>query len=127
MTIDSGANMGAGQPTKYKPEYNEQVFKLCLLGAIDTELADFFNVCEATINNWKLSEPEFLESIKRGKIEADMNVAHSCYNRALGYSHKEDKIFNNNGEPLIVETTKHYPPDPTSIAIWLNNKVVSTN
>ena len=36
----------AGRPTEYKEEYNEQVYKLCLLGAKDKELADFFNVEE---------------------------------------------------------------------------------
>ena len=34
------------RPSPYKEEYNEQVYKLCLLGAIDTEISDFFNVCE---------------------------------------------------------------------------------
>lgn len=56
----------AGAPTKYDEVFNEQVYKLCLLGAIDKEIAEFFNVCEATINNWKIEYPEFLESIKKG-------------------------------------------------------------
>lgn len=111
-----------GRPSLYKEEYCEQAKKLCLLGAIDTEIADFFGVCEKTLNNWKHEHPEFLQSIKEGKLIADAEVANSLYNRAIGYSHHEDKIFNNNGEPLIVPTTKHYPPDPTSIAIWLNNR-----
>jgi hypothetical protein len=34
--------MERGRPTKYKEEYNEQAYKLCLLGATDKELADFF-------------------------------------------------------------------------------------
>lgn len=114
--------MKTGRPTDYKVEYNEQVIKLCRLGATDGELADFFNVCEATINNWKRDFPEFLESIKKGKIEADMNVVNSLYKRATGYEHDEDKIFNNNGEPLIVPTIKHYPPEPTAIIYWLNNR-----
>lgn len=111
-----------GRPTKYRKEYNEQVEKLCKLGADDSELADFFNVSESTINNWKISEPVFLESIKKGKQIADMNVADSLYNRALGYKHKEDKIFNNNGKALIVETEKHYAPDPTAAIFWLKNR-----
>lgn len=45
--------------------------KLCLLGATDKELGDFFNVTEQTINNWKKDFPSFFESIKRGKIDAD--------------------------------------------------------
>lgn len=111
-----------GAPTLYKSEYSEQVEKLCLLGAVDTDLADFFNVCVATINNWKKDYPEFLESIKRGKYVADANVASKLYNRALGYEHAEDKIFNDQGVPLIVPTTKHYPPDTTAAIFWLKNR-----
>ena len=44
-----------GRPTDYKKEYDEQAYKLTLLGAVDTELANFFNVAEATIHNWKIN------------------------------------------------------------------------
>lgn len=79
-----------GRPAKYKEEYDEQVRKLCLLGATDKELADFFNVCEATINNWKNKHPSFLESIKKGKHVADATVAEKLFHRATGYSHGKD-------------------------------------
>ena len=120
--VDEVEKNKGGAPTLYKDEYAMQVEKLCLLGAIDSELADFFNVCEATINNWKNDYPEFLESIKRGKQLADANVANRLYNRALGYSHEEDKIFNDQGSPLIVPTVKHYPPDTTAAIFWLKNR-----
>ena len=74
-----------GRPTKYKPEYAEQAYKLCLLGAIDADMADFFNVEVSTLNNWKSEFPEFLESIKKGKMLADANVASRLYQRAMGY------------------------------------------
>lgn len=112
----------AGRSTKYKKDFDEQAYKLCLLGAIDKELADFFGVKEQTVNNWKKAHPSFFESLKKGKEAADARVAESLYNRALGYSHPEDKIFNQNGEPLIVPTTKHYPPDATSAIFWLKNR-----
>ncbi len=108
----------AGQPTKYKYEYNEQVTKLCRLGATDKEIADFFNICEATVNNWKKAEPQFLESIKKGKIEADMNVAESLYKRAMGYEYEETKVSNND----TVITTKQVIPDTAAIMAWLNNR-----
>ena len=112
----------SGQPTKYRKEYAEQAKKLCLLGATDKQLADFFEVSESTINNWKLDHPAFLESIKAGKDIADAEVAESLFHRAKGYSHPEDKIFNQNGEPMVVPTTKHYPPDATSAIFWLKNR-----
>ncbi|QES94394.1 terminase [Empedobacter brevis] len=111
-----------GAPSLYKTEYNEQARKLCLLGATDAELGDFFNVTETTINNWKIDFPEFFESIKKGKEYADANVANKLYNRALGYEHEEDKIFNDQGVPLIVPTIKHYPPDTAAAIFWLKNR-----
>lgn len=111
-----------GRPTEYKDEFNRQAEKLCLLGSTDADLADFFDVTETTINNWKLKHPDFFESIKRGKISADANVASRLYKRAIGYEHDEDKIFNNNGEPLIVPTIKHVQPDTTAAIFWLKNR-----
>jgi hypothetical protein len=112
----------AGRPTKYRKEYNEQTYKLCLLGATDKDLADFFHVTESTINKWKIDHPEFSESIQRGKIKADSEVAESLYKRAIGYSHPEDKIFQYEGDPVIVPTVKHYPPDTAAAFIWLKNR-----
>jgi len=68
-----------GRPTKYKEEYAEQAYKLCLLGHIDDELADFFEVDVSTIHRWKLEHEEFRDSIKKGKEIADGNVVQSLY------------------------------------------------
>lgn len=111
-----------GRPTKYRVEFVAQAAKLCTLGATDEQLADFFGVCEQTINGWKKKHPAFLESINSAKLDLDASVERSLYQRATGYSHPEDKIFNNNGEPLIVPTRKEYPPDPTSMIFWLKNR-----
>ncbi|MFG6139498.1 hypothetical protein [Halomonas sp. B23F22_10] len=110
------------RPTKYKAAFAEQARKLCLLGATDAEMADFFEVSEQTLNAWKKAHPAFLESLKSGKVMADAEVASRLYERALGYSHPEEKVFNNQGEIVTHQTTKHYPPDTTAAAIWLNNR-----
>ena len=116
--------MPGGRPTKYKEEYAEQAYKLCLLkNTTDADLAAFFDVDESTVNNWKQGYPEFFESIKNGKDIADAKVAASLFDRATGYSHPEDKIFlGKDNEPVIVPTTKHYPPDATSMIFWLKNR-----
>jgi hypothetical protein len=110
-----------GRPTAFKPEYCRQAEKLCRLGATDKELADFFGVVEQTINNWK-DIPEFLESLKKGKDLSDANVADRLYKRAMGYSHRAVKIFNDNGEPMRVDYIEHYPPDTTAAIFWLKNR-----
>lgn len=111
-----------GRPTKYEEKYNEQARKLCLLGYTDKELADFFEICEATLNNWKIEYPEFLESIKKGKDIADAEVVESLFQRATGYEHEETKFFQYEGSIISEDTVKHYPPDVGAAALWLKNR-----
>ena len=114
--------MAGGRPTKYKEEFAKQAEKICLLGATDEFLADYFDVEVSTLNNWKKAHPEFLESLKKGKSDADLKVAESLFGRAVGYSHLEEKVFNNQGEILTHNTVKHYAPDPTAAIFWLKNR-----
>ncbi len=110
------------RPTKYKKEFAEQARKLCLLGATDKSLAEFFEVTESTINKWKVDHKEFSESIKKGKEIADAEVASKLYHRATGYEHQEDDIRSVNGEIVITPTVKHYAPDTTAAIFWLKNR-----
>lgn len=132
--------MKDGRPTDYREEYDEKVYKLCLLGATDAEIADFLDISESTLNLWKLKHTNFSESIKRGKITADAEVANSLYKRANGYQYDEvtyEKI--GEGESLTevgeqgIETvkqdkfkkkvvTKEVPPDVAAQNIWLKNR-----
>ena len=82
-----------GRPSKYDESYNEQAYKLCLLGATDTEIADFFNVATSTIYEWKNIHPQFSEAINAGKIKADMEIASSLYERAKGYDYTEEQAL----------------------------------
>jgi len=112
----------AGRPTDYNPEYDEQAQKLCKLGATDADLADFFEVTEQTINNWKEKFPEFFESIKKGKLTADMEVADRLYQRALGFEHDSEEIKVVDGGIVHVPIRKIYPPDSTAAIFWLKNR-----
>ena len=114
----------AGRPTLYREEYADKAFKLCLMGATDAKLAEFFEVNEDTINEWKKRHPEFSESLKRGKDDADAVIAASLYHRAKGYSHKAVKIFADpkSGAEQIVEYVEQYPPDTTAAIFWLKNR-----
>ena len=111
-----------GRPTKFDRKMLDQVEKLCMLGATDKELADFFEISEQTLNVWKQEHPEFRESLKRGKAEADANVASRLYQRALGYEHPEVHVSNYQGEVTLTPLTKHYPPDTAAAIIWLKNR-----
>lgn len=111
-----------GRPSKYDPGFNFQVEKLAKLGATDEEIANFFDVSESTINLWKIEHPEFSESIKAGKIQADANVAHSLYHRAIGYEHEDIDIRVVDKEIVETPLIKYYPPDPTAAIFWLKNR-----
>jgi hypothetical protein len=111
-----------GRPTSFKAEYIELAYKFCLLGATDEQLAEFFNVAKSTINLWKQKQPKFLDALKRGKVVADANIAHSLYRRGIGYSCQETHASNYKGTITLTEITKHYPPDTTACIIWLKNR-----
>lgn len=130
----------AGRPTDYRPEYPEQAFRLALLGATDKEMAAIWQVNEDTVHEWKKVHPEFSESLKAGKVEADAKVAASLYRRAVGYEYRET-TFEKIGEgPDAIEVgeagmesieqdtykkkvvVKELAPDVAAINIWLKNR-----
>jgi hypothetical protein len=116
--------MARGRPTDYRPEFVEQVYKLCLLMATDVEIADFFGVRETTLDNWRKAHPEFLDAMTRGKLVADAEVGHALKHRAMGYSHEAVKIFMPAGAdaPVYAPYIEHYPPDTQAASLWLRNR-----
>ncbi len=125
-----------GRPSKYKPEFIKQAAKLCMLGATDAGLADFFEVNLSTFYRWYCSHPEFRDSIKTPKAEADDRVERSLYMKANGFwvdTEKlfllKDEIYDKDGN--LVRTTQrvhheptreYYPPDTGAIAWWQKNR-----
>jgi len=111
-----------GRKTKYTIDIAERAYKLTLLGLTDVELASAFGVAPQTIENWKNRFPSFREALKKGKTEADANVAVSLYRKACGYSHPDVDIRVVNGEIVKTPIVKHYPPDTGAAWIWLKNR-----
>ena len=113
-----------GRPSKYRPEFAEQARKLCLIGATDVQIADFFGVIVQTLFNWRAEHPEFLEATKSGKSKHDQEVEDSLLHRAKGYSHAAVKIVADakTGAQVSVPYTEYYPPDTTACIFWLKNR-----
>ncbi len=118
-----------GRPSDFKQEFIEQVYKLSLLGLIDSELAVYFDVSEVTLNAWKKKYPEFLKSLKKGKEDADVDVVKSLFKRANGYEYEEKKITIQTdaggkeiGKKQVEVYKKYMPPDPLSCFFWLKNR-----
>lgn len=102
-------------------------FRHALLGATDRDLAELFCVDVATVNRWKIAQPAFCESLKKGKKEADAKVANCLFGRATGYDHDDVDIRTvsvGDGCSQIVLTpfVKHHPPDVTAQIFWLKNR-----
>ena len=80
--VESVAKRPKGRPTKYRPEMNEMVKNLCLLGATDDEVAEYLDINRDTYYLWKKTIPEFSDAILAGKIEADALVSKSLFEAA---------------------------------------------
>jgi hypothetical protein len=125
--VDEKKKGAGGRPPKYRAEFAEQARKLCLLGATDDVLADFFEVSSSCVSKWKVAHPEFLQSLKDGKQLADATVAERLFNRACGFTTKETKIATFEGQITDTrEVDKHYPPDSTAAIFWLKNRQSAT-
>lgn len=128
---------GQGRPTLYKPEYDDQANKLCLLGLNNSELATFFDVADSTIDLWIKTHESFSGAVTRGRAIADAEVAKSFHKRAVGYQYDEvtyEKVdMKIDGEELDSDDMKHeiykkkvvtkeLPPDAGAALNWLKNR-----
>jgi len=122
MTETDKPKHPGGRPSLYKPEYAKEAQKLCLLGATDKDLADFFEVSIMTIWRWSTAHEEFRYALKVGKDAADDRVERSLYQKAIGYSFDAMKIFNGPQGVVKVEYVEHIPPSDTAGIFWLKNR-----
>src|SRR6516225_10903511 len=99
--------MPAGRPTKYRPEFAEQAYRLALLRYTDLEIAEQFEVDPRQIARWKRSRLQFRRSLARGRAEADGKVAVSLHRRAVGFTGPDGR---------------YYPPDVNAASLWLRNR-----
>ena len=122
MTAEHTPNP-VGRPTKYRPDYHPAwAEKLAKLGATDEDIAGALDISVATLYNWRNEHPEFLEALKGGKIMADAEVASKLFHRATGYEHPDVDIKVIDGQIVITDLVKHYPPDTTAAIFWLKNR-----
>lgn len=114
--------MPAGRPSKIFKIDKDQLKILTISGFTEHQIANFFKINKSTLTRWKQKNKEFCTTLKTWKHEADEVVERSLYQRAIGYSHKSEKIFQYEGKIIRTETVEHYPPDPTSMIFWLKNR-----
>lgn len=96
--------------------------KLYETGHTDAFIADFLNVNIKSFKTWIKGYPLFKDRIDSWKALADDRVVKSMYEKAIGYTHKETKLFQHEGNILSKKIEKHYPPDYSAGSLWLRNR-----
>jgi hypothetical protein len=120
--LSEGQENKGGRPSKFGTLDLAQVEFVARKGWTDEEMAKFFGVAVSTWYLWKVEHAEFSDALKDWKTEADARVERSLYERALGYEHPSEKIFQHDGQPVIVPFQEKYPPDTTACIFWLKNR-----
>ena len=114
--------MPGGRPTVYKPENAEIARHACMLGATNESLAERFEVCRRTIDNWIATIPEFSDAVRQGRQVADETVISALFARATGMEQKMTKVFCHRGQPIMANYTVQLPPDVRACVFWLRNR-----
>ena len=124
-----------------KSKWNEVKEKLAdvelwaSMGLSETQIAYNLGISRATLENYKRDHLDILESLKRGKNQADFKVENALYKKATGYEIKEtvavklkDIYYDDRGNKCqkenlgTVEITKEIPADVQAIKFWLINR-----
>lgn len=113
-----------GRPTRYnKTLHPSFVYQLARMGKTNVEIAEILEISTGTLHTWEKKYPEFLSAKKAGKKEPDDQVEKALFDRAIGYSHPEEKVhFDKYGDVHTYQTMRHYPPDTAAAFIWLKNR-----
>lgn len=120
---DEPTDVPDGSPTGlYRAHFAVQATKLCLLGARSADLADFFQVQPATIDQWIRRYPDFAYACHHAQLVADGEVVQSLYRMATGQATvrrvkvvvrpKSDRVD-------VVEYTEQLPPSVAAATTWL--------
>jgi hypothetical protein len=100
------------------------VYRLSLMGASQTEIAECFGVTLDQFRGRLESDLEFYRSYNRGKLIADAEAVDSLFKKVTGFTHKETKVHY---DPSLhrwatVEVDKYYAPDTLAGMYWLQNR-----
>lgn len=114
--------MASGRPTSYDKKYVNIAQKMCELGATDADIIEALGVARSTFYKWRNEHPEFSDALKVGKAPADERVEMSLYKKAVGYTQENVKIFQFQGQEVVVPFTEIVAPDTTAAIFWLKNR-----
>ena len=80
--------MPGGQPTKYKPEYCDEVIELGKQGKSVIQMCAHFDTARQTIDNWCAQNPEFLDAYTRARVHMQAKL------EEMGFDGLSNREFN---------------------------------
>jgi hypothetical protein len=80
--------MAAGRPTVYKPRNAGIARDACRLGATNETLAERFEVCRRTIDNWIATIPNFSKAVRQGRRSRRKPSSRRCSRAPPGWSRR---------------------------------------
>lgn len=124
VTIPIPREWRGNQVPQYQAGYPAMAEKLCMLGAMDPDLADFFKTTTRSIQYWQAIYPEFAAAVRAGKSDYfDPKVERSLAQKAIGYAVDTEEVrVLSNGRIIRVPIRKYFPPDTTACIFWLKNR-----
>jgi len=112
-----------GRPTKFNEKLALRIMELAKKGYDDVVIAEKTGIAVSTLNNWKGNKEGFLAALQASKDVASDLVEAALFQRAVGYSHPDVKVFLDKEYGIITEPLiKHYPPDTDAAKYWLKNR-----
>lgn len=84
-------------------------------------MARKLGVCRTTVESW-IRIPEVQAIIEYRKDLANQQVKKALFKRATGFKKEQVKVFQYQGEPVIVPYEEYYPPETAAAKEWLTKQ-----
>jgi hypothetical protein len=109
----------AAEKMRYLRRFANIAKVMCLNGVPLGQIADAFEVDEATINKWKRTHKDFAVAFQHGMDLANGRVRRSLYALACGYEYPDVKIFRYRGRVIYAPYEVHVPASVEAAVFWL--------
>lgn len=114
-------NLG-GRPSKFNERLAQRIMALAKKGFTDREIAEECGIALSTLKLWKGRHKGFSAALNASKNVANEMVEAALFQRAIGYSHPDTKIFVTEHGIHTETVTKHHPPSEDAAKFWLKNR-----
>lgn len=124
-----GAGGRTGRTKKLTPELIAQAAELKKKGAANEQLAAELGIAVSTLYDYQKKSPEFSEALKKGRSFACAVLEGRLYKSAYGITTKQvrkRRYWDATGKKYRTEkhlTEIEFAPNPTSLALFLNNNM----